>query len=65
METSKALMPYVQFVHVFSGSKFKEYPLVSWEARYPGAALPLPCVSAALRGQDPAFPLCFRCPSRP
>eukprot|EP01050_Picozoa_sp_SAG11_P007705 SAG11_NODE_652_length_7925_cov_3.950166_3_plen_137_part_00 len=27
METSKNLMPYVQFVHVFSGSKNKEYPL--------------------------------------
>jgi hypothetical protein len=37
METSKALMPYAQFVHVFGGSKYKEQPLTSWETRYPGA----------------------------
>lgn len=37
METSKALMPYAQYVHVFGGSKYKEHPLTSWEARYPGA----------------------------
>ena len=34
METSKALMPYVQFVHVFGGSKHKEHPITSCAQRH-------------------------------